>query len=308
MKAVVVRQWGGSDAAVIEELERPQAAPGEILISVKATSINPFDWSIREGYLRDYVGLPFMLGSDISGVIEALGEGVEGWKVGESVYGMKGMRGGGYAEYTTVLPSEIGLKPRTLSFVQAAAVPHAALTAWHALFTHGNIQAGQRVLVHAAAGGVGHFAIQLAKMAGAHVIGTASSANEAFLSENGVDEFIDYTAGPFEARLKDIDLVIDAVGYGTAERSVPVIKRGGKLVCTVTPPPFETCTAEEIGATYLASYCTPEILNEISALIDAGKLKPYLQHVFPFEEIQQAMQLSQGRHVRGKLAVSIAAD
>ena len=308
MKAVVVRQWGGSEAAVIEELERPQPGPDEILIAVKATSINPFDWSIREGYLQDYVGLPFMLGSDFSGVIEAVGEGVANWKVGMSVYGMKGMRGGSYAEYTTVLPNEIGHKPATLNYAQAASVPHAALTAWHALFTHGNLRAGQRVLIHAAAGGVGHFAVQFAKMTGAHVIGTASSSNEAFLSENGVDEFIDYNAGPFEARLKDIDLVIDAVGYGTAERSLPIIKRGGAIVCMVTPPPFESCSAQQIGATYLASYCTSELLNEISVLIDSGKIKPYLQEVFTFDRIHEAMQLSQGRHVRGKLAISIATD
>lgn len=308
MKAVVVRQWGGSEAAVIEEFERPQPGPGEILISVKATSINPFDWSIREGYLRDYVGLPFMLGSDVAGVIEALGEGVEGWKIGESVYGMKGMRGGGYAEYTTVLPSEIGHKPRTLSFAEAAAVPHAALTAWHALYTCGDLKAGQRVLIHAAAGGVGHFAVQLAKMTGAYVIGTASSQNEAFLSETGVDEYVDYNRVAFESLLKDVDLVIDAVGYGTAERSLQIIKPSGVLVCMVTPPPFEEAAKLQIGAKYLASHASTDLLNEIAKLIDTGKLKPYIQQVFKFEEIHQAMQLSQGRHVRGKLAVAIATD
>jgi NADPH:quinone reductase-like Zn-dependent oxidoreductase len=306
MRAVIVRQWGGSDAAVIEELERPQPGPGEILISVKATSINPFDWSIREGYLRDYIGLPFMLGSDVAGVIEAVGEGVEGWEVGTPVYGMKGIRGGAYAEYTTVLPSEIGHKPATLSYAEAAVVPHAALSAWHALYTLGDLREGQRVLIHAAAGGVGHFAVQFAKMSKAYVIGTASANNEAFLRETGVDEFVDYNATPFESLIKEVDLVIDAVGFGTAERSLQVIKRGGMLVCAVTPPPFEAAAELEIGAKYLAGYATSELLDKISELIDAGTVKPYIQQIFSFDQIQQAMQLSQGRHVRGKLAVTIA--
>ena len=306
MKAIVVRQWGGSDAAVVEEFERPQPGPGEILISVKATSINPFDWSIREGYLQEYVGLPFMLGSDVAGNIEALGEGVEGWEVGAPVYGMKGLRGGGYAEYTTVFPSEIGKKPETLSYTEAATVPHAALTAWYSLFTNGNLQAGQRVLIHAAAGGVGHFAVQFAKMKNAYVIGTASAHNEAFLRELGVDEFVDYEAAPFESVVKDVDLVIDLVGFGTAERSLKILKRGGTLVCCVTVPPFEAAAQQEVEAKYVMGKSDADILNEIGQLIDSGRVKPSIQQVFQFEQIHQALALSQTKHVRGKLAVTVA--
>ena len=306
MKAVVVRHWGGSDAAVIEDFERPQPGPGELLVRVKATSINPFDWSVREGYLQAYVGLPFMLGSDIAGTIEALGEGVEGWQVGTPVYGMKGLHGGGYAEYTTILPSDVSKKPETLSNEEAASVPHAALTAWYSLFTNGNLQAGQRVLIHAAAGGVGHFAVQLAKWKGADVIGTASAHNEAFLRELGVDEFVDYTATPFETVVKDVDVVIDLVGYGTAERSLKILKKGGTLVCCVTVPPFEAAAQQGVDAKYVMGQSSAELLAEIARLIEAGQVKPHLQQVFPFDQIHEALALSQTKHVRGKLAVTIA--
>ena len=305
LKAVVVRQWGGKDAAVIEEFERPQPGPGEILVNVKATSINPFDWSVREGYLKDYVGLPFMLGSDVAGTIEAVGDGVEGWEIGTPVYGMKGLKGGGYAEYTLIQPSEIGKKPQSLSFTEAATVPHAALTAWYSLYTNGNLQPGQRVLIHAAAGGVGHFAVQFAKITGAYVIGTASAHNEAFLRELGVDEFINYEAAPFETVAKDVDLVVDLVGFGTAERSLKVLKRGGTLVCCVTMPPFEAAAQEGIEAKMVMGQSDSDLLNQIAALIDAGKVKPNIQQVFKFDEIHQALDLSQGRHVRGKLAVTL---
>jgi NADPH:quinone reductase-like Zn-dependent oxidoreductase len=306
LKAMVVRQWGGSDAAVVEDFDRPQPGAGEILVNVKATSVNPFDWSIREGYLQDYVGLPFMLGSDVAGTIEAIGDGVEGWEVGAPVYGMKGLRGGGYAEYTTVLPNEIGKKPATLSYAEAASVPHAALTAWYSLFTNGNLQEGQRVLIHAAAGGVGHFAVQFAKMKNAYVIGTASAHNEAFLRELGVDEFIDYGAVPFETAAKDIDLVVDLVGFGTAERSLKVLKRGGTLVCCVTLPPFEAAAQQEVEAKYVMGQSNSDLLNQIAGLIDAGQVKPHLQQVFKFDQIHEALQLSQSKHVRGKLAVTLA--
>ena len=305
MKAVVVRQWGGSEAAVIEELERPQPGRGEILVGIKATSINPFDWSVREGYLKEYIGLPFMLGSDIAGTVEALGEGVEGWQIGTPIYGMKGLRGGGYAEYTTVLPGEIAKKPETLSYAEAATVPHAALTAWYSLFTNGNLQEGQRVLIHAAAGGVGHFAVQLAKWKKAYVIGTASASNEAFLLETGVDEFIDYNTVPFETTIKDIDLVIDLVGFGTAERSLPMLKKGGTLVCCVTPPPLEAAEEVGIATKYVAGQSSSELLTEIARLIDSGQVTPYVQQVFTFAQIGEALQLSKARHVRGKLAVTI---
>lgn len=303
MKAVLVRQWGSSDAAVIEEIERPQPKPGEILVRIKATSINPVDWKIREGYMQDYVALPVMLGSDVAGDIEALGEGVEGWEVGTPIYGLKGLRGGAYAEYTTIQPHEIAKMPSSLSYEAAAAVPHAALTAWYALFTTANLREGQRILIHAAAGGVGHFAVQFAKLKGAYVIGTASARHEAFLSELGVDEIIDYTAVPFENVVKDVDVVFDTVGFDTAERSLQVLKPGGTLLCIVTPPNFEAAAQRQINAHFIAAQPSTETLAEIAQLVDAGWIKPRLQQVFKFDEIHDALQLSQMMHVQGKLSV-----
>jgi NADPH:quinone reductase-like Zn-dependent oxidoreductase len=305
MKAVLVRNWGGSDAAVIEDVESPQPAAGEILIRVKATSVNPLDWKIREGFLQDYLALPITLGSDVAGDIEALGEGVEGWEVGTPIYGMKGLRGGAYAHYTTIQPQEIARKPATLSYAEAATVPHTAVAAHNALFTVADLREGQRVLIHAAGGGVGHFAVQLAKIKGAYVIGTASARHEAFLRELGVDEFVDYTAVPFESVVKDVDVVLDTVGFDTAERSLEVIKPGGTLVCIVTPPSFEAAAERQINAKYIGAQPSTELLTEIAQLIDAGQIKPRLQQVFNFDQIHDALQLSQMLHVQGKLAVTI---
>lgn len=305
MKAVHVKQWGGIDAAVIEDTPLPIPGDGEVLIRVRATSINPLDWKIREGYLQEFLSVPLQLGSDISGDVEAVGKDVTGFEVGMPIYGMKGLRGGGYAEFTTILPNEIARKPSTLSYAEAAAVPHTALTAWHSLFDNGNLQAGQRVLIHAAAGGVGHFAVQLAKNAGAYVIGTASENNEAFLRELGVDEFINYKTTRFEEVVKEVDLVLDGVGFDTAERSVQVIKPGGVLVCIVTPPPMEAATARGITAKYAGTQPTTDVLTKIAELIDSGKVKPHIQQAFPFSKIHEAMQLNQTQHTRGKVVVTV---
>jgi NADPH:quinone reductase-like Zn-dependent oxidoreductase len=305
MKAVRVEYWGGSDAAVIKDVERPQPSHGEVLVRVKATAVNPLDWNIREGYVRDYVSLPLTLGSDVAGDIESLGDGVTGLQVGMPIYGMKGLRGGAFAEYTTVLPHEIAKKPESLSYTEAAAVPHAAITAWEALFDFGGLREGQRVLIHAAAGGVGHFAVQFAKLKGAYVIGTASAGNEAFVRELGADEFVDYPNTPFETVVKDVDVVLDTVGFDTAERSCQVLKPGGMLVCIVTPPPAEAVAKYGIQAKYGGAQARTELLTEIGQLIDGGKVKVHISHVMKFDQIHEALQLSQTRHVRGKIAMTV---
>lgn len=305
MKAVQVRQWGGWDAAEVSDIDRPQPAAGEVLVRVKATSINPLDWAIREGYLQEYVSLPYLLGSDVSGDIEALGEGVEGLQVGMPIYGMKGLRGGGFAEYTTMLPTELAAKPTTLGYKEAAAVPHAALTAWQSLFDIAGLQPGQKILIHAAAGGVGHYAVQFAKLKGAYVIGTGSANNEAFVRGLGADEFIDYPNVPFESVVKDMDVVFDTVGYDTTVRSLQVLKAGGTLVCIVTPPPPEVAAQHNVVVKFYGAHPDSTQLTEIGKLIDAGKVTPSISHVLQIGQVQEALQLSQGRHVRGKLVMSL---
>jgi NADPH:quinone reductase-like Zn-dependent oxidoreductase len=261
MKAVRVNQWGSSEAANVEDIECPQPQEGEVLVRVKAVSINPIDWKIREGYLQDFVSLPTTLGSDIAGDIESLGDGVEGLEVGTAVYGLKGIRGGAFAEYTTVKLNEIARKPETLTYTEAAAVPHTALTAWQALFDMAGLKEGQRVLIHAAAGGVGHFAVQFATLKGAYVIGTASENNEALVRALGADEFVNYQTTRFEDVVKNMDVVLDTIGFDTSQRSCQVLKPGGVLVCFVTPPPTDAAEKYGIEAKYGAMESNDEQLS-----------------------------------------------
>lgn len=305
MKSVRVKQWGGFDAAETEDVVRPSPGPGEVLVHIKATSINPVDWKIREGYLSDYVSLPYALGSDVAGDIVALGEGVTNIEIGTPIYGMQGLRGGAYAEYTVMDPANLAKKPATLSYAEAAAVPHVALTAWQALFGAAGLQAGQRVLIHAAAGGVGHFAVQFAKWKGAYVIGTASAQNEAFVRELGADEFINYQSTPFETVAKDMDVVLDTIGFDTAERSIKVIKPGGMLVCIVTPPPAEAAALQQVQVKYIGGQGNTKELTEIAGLIDAGKVKPYISHEMKLNQVQEALQLNQTGHTRGKIVLTV---
>jgi NADPH:quinone reductase-like Zn-dependent oxidoreductase len=306
MKALYVRQWGGTDAAVMEDVERPQPGQGEVLIRIKAVGVNPVDWAIRQGYMQEYVALPYLLGSDLAGDIEALGEGVEGFEVGTPVYCAKGAYGGAFAEYATAKVEWVAKKPSTLSYLEAAAVPHAAQTAWQALFQGGELKAGQRVLIHAAAGGVGHFAVQFAKIKGAYVIGTASENNEAFLRELGVDEYVNYNTTPFESVVKDVDVVLDAVGYDTAARSLQTLKSGGILVCIVTPPPFEDAAKSGVQAKYMGMQPNAAHLTEIAQLIDSGQVKVHIQQKFEFAKIHDAIKLIETHHVRGKLVATVA--
>ncbi|HEX2621139.1 MAG TPA: NADP-dependent oxidoreductase [Phototrophicaceae bacterium] len=305
MKAVRIDQWGIAAAAVVDGIDRPQPGSGEVLVHVKATSVNPLDWKICEGYLQEWVHLPVILGSDIAGIVEAVGDGVMGFSVGTPVYGMQGMRGGAYAEYAIIPASELGNKPTSLSYAEAAAVPHTGLTAWQGLFDFGELKAGQRVLIHAAAGGVGHFAVQFAKLKGAYVIGTASANNEAFVRGLGADEVVDYKTTPFESVIKDVDLVLDTVGFDTTERSLEVLKPGGILVSMVTPPPAEAAASRNIQAKYMGAQPTTALLNEIAQLIDSGKVKPVISQTFTLDQVQEALRHSQSQHVRGKLALTV---
>jgi NADPH:quinone reductase-like Zn-dependent oxidoreductase len=304
MKAVRVKQWGGPEAAVTENIERPLVNPGQVLIRVKAASVNPIDWKIREGFLEGYISLPHTLGSDVAGDIEAVGEGVEGFQVGDQVFGMCALFGGAFAEFTKLPATQIARKPETLGYVEAAAVPHAAVTAWQTVAAT-ELQPGQRLLIHGAAGGVGHFAVQFARLKGIHIIGTASAHNEAFLRELGIDEFIDYTATPFETVVHDVDAVLDTVGFDTTDRSFQVIKPNGVMVCIVTPPSEELAAQYHIRVKYFGADPTNGDLAEIARLIDAGQVKPHVSHVMRFDQIIEALQLSQANHVRGKLVLKI---
>ena len=242
MKAIRIHNYGGPEVLQYEDAPRPKPQAGEVLIRVHAAGVNPIDWKVREGHMKDFWPhkFPLILGWDLSGVVEKLGRGVSRFKKGDEVYSLPDpTRNGAYADYIVVRESELALKPNSLHHIRAAAVPLAALTAWQSLFDTAQLQPGQRVLIHAGSGGVGHFAVQLAKWKGAYVFATASTKNQDLLRELGVDEPIDYTQQRFENVVRDIDIVLDTLGGETQERSWSVLKKGGVLVSLVQPPSEE---------------------------------------------------------------------
>lgn len=308
MHAIRVHDFGGPEVLKHEQTSRPRPGPGELLVRVHAAAVNPVDWKIRSGAIAAWAPpRPYTPGFDLSGVVESIGPDVANFKPGDEVYGKLDLRrGGAYAEYAIAKESELALKPRTIDHAHAAAVPLAALTAWQALFDHAGLQPGQTVLIHAAAGGVGHFAVQFAKIKGAKVIATASARNHDFLRDLGADEVIDYRTQRFEDLAKDVDVVLAAVGGDTLERSYGVLKEGGILVSIVgTPSPAKLKEHGVHGASFLVEP-SPEQLDRIAALIDEGKVKIEVAEVLPLAEAARAHELSETGHTRGKIVLKVA--
>jgi NADPH:quinone reductase-like Zn-dependent oxidoreductase len=312
MKAVYIHAYGGSEVLSYEEGPQPTMGQDEVLIRVVATSVNPFDWTARYGYLSDYYSyaFPHILGLDVAGVIEDVGAQVQGLSVGDEVFARSHpSRNGAYAEYIALPSAMVALKPRTMDFYQSAAVPHAAVAAWIALFDTAGLSGGQTVLIHGAAGGVGSFAVQLAKYRGAIVIGTSSASNSDYLRSLGCDEVIDYTAIRFENTVHDVDVVLDLIGDmgdNTQMRSWPVLKTGGTLVSLVQFPSTETAAVHAVRSFFVtAERCDADLLNKIAALIDGGQICPVAMTVLSLDEIKQAHELSQSRHTRGKIVLRV---
>ena len=303
----------------VEETERPAPAADEILIKVYASGVNPVDWVVRNGgndFLKPYLTLPMTLGWDAAGIVEETGSEVTDFKPGDEVYGVPNFPGtnGSYAEYCTAKASQFALKPKSASFNEAAGVPLVALVAWTGMFELGKLQAGQRILIHGASGGIGSLAVQFAKAKGAYVIGTASAGNLAFLKELGADEVIDYKTQKFEELLHDIDLVFDASPLREEEqrmKSVSVLKRGGILVSVNVDFPFSEAVLEALaekdakGEVVATQMNHRAWLTEIAGLIDDGKVKVTVSKVFPLEEVADAHKQSETFHVRGKLILEI---
>ena len=303
-----IHQFGGPEVLKMEEIEKPTPAADEVLIKVYATSVNPVDSKIRSGknYQRYKNPMPMTLGFDVSGTIEAVGNDVKTFKEGDEVYARPDLnRDGAYAEYVTMQANKVGFKPKSIDHDKAAAVPLVALTAWQGIFDHGKLKANQRILIHAAAGGVGTFAVQLAKWKGAYVIGTASEDNIEFLKELGADEVIDYKKQKFEEVVKDIDVVFDLIGGDTQKNSVKVLKEGGILVSTLGIADNNLLAQKNIhGEAYMAQ-STPDQLNQIAQLIDEGKLKPIIAKVMPLEQAAEMQKESEAGHVRGKIVLKV---
>src|SRR5438132_17 len=312
MKAIRIHNYGGPEVLNYEDAPRPQPQAGEVLVRVHAAGVNPIDWKVREGHMKDFWPhkLPLILGWDVSGTVEKVGPGPAAagrFKKGDEVYSLPDpTRNGAYADYVVVRESELALKPNSLHHIRAAAVPLAALTAWQSLFDTAQLQPGQRVLIHAGSGGVGHFAVQLAKWKGAYVFATASTKNQDLLRELGVDESIDYTQQRFENVARNIDIVLDTLGGETQERSWSVLKRGGILVSLVQPPSEEKAKELGVRAAIIGAQPNGEQLAEIAKIIDSGKLAPIINRILPLSEARRAHELSQSGHIHGKIVLRVS--
>jgi NADPH:quinone reductase-like Zn-dependent oxidoreductase len=309
MKAVRIHGYGGYDVLCYEEAPRPKPGEDEVLIRVFASSVNPFDCAVRAGYMNSYFNyiLPLIPGTDVSGVIEEVGANVTDLKPGDEVYTRVGVwRDGAYAEYALAPAADVAYKPKTVDHFHAAALPHVTLTAWQALVEVAELAPGQTVLVHAAAGGVGHIAVQLSKIRGAKTIGTASVHIDQ-LKELDVDETIDYSTTNFEDEVKDVDVVLDLIGGDTQQRSWAVMRPGGILVATVQPPSEETAQAHGVRQNFVST-APPikRVLTEVASLVDTGQLKPIVSAILPLSEIQKAHEMVEGKHVHGKVVLSVS--
>ena len=309
MKAVVAHEYGAPEVLKFEEVPRPEPNEDEALVRVIASSVNPADPLTLSGkYAREFgTHLPLIPGYDIAGVVEKTGANITKLKVGDAVYGYPTF-GGGWAEHVTVKESEVAAKPKSLNFVEAAAVPMGALTAWQALVDVAKLQPGQTILIHGGSGGVGSFAIQIAKARGARVIATASTANQDLLKQLGADVAIDYTKTKFEDVAKDVDAVLDPVGKETLARSYGVVKKGGIVMSLVARPDPVELEKRGIRGASIISHPDADDLAEIAQLIDAGKVKPIVTQIVPLSEAIAAQQQAATHHTRGKVVLRIADD
>lgn len=308
MKAMRIHSYGGGEVLTLEEAPLPELERGDILVRVHAASINPFDWKVREGYLAGYINhkFPLILGLDLSGTVEALGPDVTDIQVGDEVFGQADIdRNGSYAEFIAIPATKVAPKPQSLDHVQTAALPNTALAAWNALIVAADLQPGQILLVHGAAGGVGIFAIQLAKWRGARVVGTASPHNHDFLRQLGAEQVIDYNTTRFEDVIHDADVVLDTFGGETQQRSWKTLKAGGMLVSIIEPPSAELASEYKARPGFAVAEGGSQRLRQIAALADEGVIHPVISAVYPLEHVRQAHDQSQGMHTRGKLVIQL---
>jgi NADPH:quinone reductase-like Zn-dependent oxidoreductase len=300
MKAAVI-----SDGKVnIESVPIPEPGPGQVRIKVRAVSVNPVDWKIAE---RTPPGTKVIAGKDIAGVIDAVGEGAAPWKAGDAVVGVVAQGSGSYAEYALASTAAIAAKPKKMSFEEASGIPVVAETAWRAIVTVGNVQKGQRVLIHGAAGGVGSSAVQFAKARGAYVIGTASARNHAFLKSLGVDETIDYTTTRFESKVKDIDVVVNTADADTNARSIGVVKKGGILVSVVGPPNADACTAAGIRCGGVGSV-NGSMLPAIVDFANSNKYGINIEQKMTLADAAKAWEMNRAGHTRGKIVLVVSSE
>ncbi len=304
MKAIRFHSYGDPAVLVLEVAPRPEPKPGEVLIRVHAAGVNPVDWKFRKGFMKANVPLqmPHTPGFDVSGTIEAVGPGVTGSQEGQAVFG----RGTGtYAEFAVAPSGQIAQKPAKLSFEQAAAVNIGAVTAWCGLFDSAGLQAGQRVLISGAAGGVGHFAVQLARWKGAHVTGTASRGNLDFVRSLGGEKALDYATTPAGSLGRTMDVVFDTVGGAAQAPLWEALRPGGVFVTIAGRVTEETAKQHEARTASVSAKTTTELLQKIAGLIESGEVVPHVGQVFPLAEAVRAHMLSETGHGRGRIVLKV---
>ena len=306
MKAIVIEEYGGLDTLTEKVIEKPPLLDNQVLVEVKAASVNPIDWKLREGHLADQYSFdfPIILGWDVAGVVKQVGKHVVEYTVGDRVFARPDLtRFGAYAEYTVVDELLLAKIPDNLSYAEAASVPLAGLTAYQCLFDVLEIMEGQKILIHGGAGGVGSYAIQLAKQKGAFIATTSSKKNHSFLKDLGADLCIDYHTENIEDLLSDYDAVLDTVGESVQTASMKILRRGGRLVSIVDPPNEEL--ANRYGVQEHSYWLEPngDQLKELARLLKEERLKPIIGETFPLNEkgVKNAHKLSESTHARGKI-------
>jgi NADPH:quinone reductase-like Zn-dependent oxidoreductase len=305
MHAVRIHEFGGPEVLRLEDIPDPQPGPGEVLVEVKASSVNPVDYKIRNGGYLQPDQLPLTLGRDISGVVRRCGAGERNFEQGQAIYAMLPFDRGGYAEMAAIPEAACARKPERLDFVQAAAVPLAALTAWQGLFDHGKLEQGQLVLIHGAAGGVGHFAVQFARARGAQVIATCSAEDQGFVLGLGAKEVIDYKAERFEDEVEKVDLVFDLIGGDTQTRSFAIVREGGALISTLNEPDRQKLAEHGIRGGRYTAQPNGDQLEQIGRLIDSGRVTPAVDRTYPLARAAEAEDWLEHRHVRGKIVLTV---
>jgi NADPH:quinone reductase-like Zn-dependent oxidoreductase len=317
MKAIILRENGGPENLIPAELPVPEIKADQVLVKVRAISVNPVDASVRQSAvaLQNILNpapeeKEHIIGWDISGTIEKTGKEVTTFETGDDVFGMVNFPGNGraYAEYVAAPASHLALKPGNVSHEDAAAASLAALTAWQALVKHARIRGGERVLIHAAAGGVGHYAVQIAKYFGAYIIGTASEANRNFLLKLGADECIDYTSGKFEEKIHDIDVVIDSVGGDHLLQSIQTLKKEGRLIClkgSITEPAEKKGREKDLFLDRILVHSNGDDMHHIAQLLEEGQLRSVISETYRFDQLREAHRQIETRKTRGKIVVVV---
>lgn len=308
MKAVRFHDYGGPEVLVIEQVPKPQPGPGQVLVRVHAASVNPIDWKLRDGVLKAMmpVRFPATAGQDLAGVVESVGEGATGLRPGDAVFAMMATDAtGAYAEYALLDQSAVAFKPKTLDFVQAAAIPMGALTAWQGIVEAGGLKAGDHLFVHAAAGNVGGMAVQIAHALGAHVTAAASAESRPLVESYGAKRFVDYRAERFEDAVHDQDIVFDTLAGEMQARSWGLLKQGGILVSTLGIADPDQAKARGLRAVGIGCMPNGAQLSRVAEMVDAGQVRSNVGTVLTLDEAAKAQELNRSGSVKGKLVLMV---